>query len=143
MNSDIHKFPLAWRWTNPKYTVFPGFILNQLIPLDKNAASEIDSKVRVFFNGPKLKRNLLHSWQRHDAENPCSSFLEGLAIRGDSSIFLSWDIYTALKTNWSVFKNHWNDFCYPASDDLAIYAVDGSWLLAYFHYEIFEFGEIK
>jgi len=36
---------------------------------------------------------------------------------------------------------YWDDFCYPGSDDVAISPEDDSWLLFYFHEEMFEFGQ--
>jgi hypothetical protein len=143
MTNDIRKFELAWRWTDPKYTVFPDSTVKKLIPLDNKVASDIDKKIRTFYDGPKLKRKLLYSWQRYDAENSCSSFLEGLEIIDETIIILSWDIDTALKTNWSVFRTYWDDFCYPVSDDLTILPEDESWLLAYFHEQVFEYGKIR
>ncbi len=35
---------------------------------------------------------------------------------------------------------YWCDFCYPASDDLAIIPIDDTWLTAYFYDQIFELG---
>ena len=143
MTMDIRTFKLAWRWTDPKYTEFPEAVLNQLFPLNMNEALKIDSKLRSFYDGPKLKRELLYAWERHHADIPCESFLEGLSIQGETEVYLSWDIETALKTNWNIFSQYWDDFCYPASDDLTIIPVDETWILAYFHEEIFEYGKIR
>ena len=32
----IQEFPLSWRWTDARYTVFPCDVLAQLYPCDQN-----------------------------------------------------------------------------------------------------------
>jgi len=86
---------------------------------------------------------MFDSLQKHDASQPSSSFLASLGIDDSTLVFLSWDPNVALRTPWGIFRDYWDDFCYPASDDLTITPADDSWLLFYFHEEMFEFGKRK
>jgi hypothetical protein len=54
---------------------------------------------------------------------------------------VSWDRETALRTSWEFFTAHWDDFCYPLTDDVLIIPDCGSWVLRYHHEEIFYFGD--
>ena len=51
---------------------------------------------------------------------------------------VSWGPSAALETNWESFVAHWDDFCYPASDDVVIRPIDGGWTLRYHRYEVFQ-----
>jgi hypothetical protein len=56
------------------------------------------------------------------------------------SVTLSWDSDTALHTSWELFTARWDDFCYPASDDVFILPDSRGWVLLYHHAEGFSFG---
>ena len=64
--------------------------------------------------------------------------LEALNVDPATSIVLSWGSSTALETDWEVFVAHWDDFCYPASDDVSIRPIDGGWTLRYHRCEVFQ-----
>ncbi|HEY5894211.1 MAG TPA: hypothetical protein VIT91_13380 [Chthoniobacterales bacterium] len=46
----------------------------------------------------------------------------------------------ALRTGWEFFTAHWDDFCYPLSDEVLILPDSGGWVLLYQHQETFFFG---
>jgi hypothetical protein len=58
----------------------------------------------------------------------------------EQSILVSWDKDTAVVTDWGVFCDYWDDFCYPASDDVTVLPMAVEWILSYGHGESFEFG---
>ena len=39
----------------------------------------------------------------------------------------------AICVSWGVFCEYWDDFCYPASDDVAIWSLSQEWFLIYDH----------
>ena len=55
-------------------------------------------------------------------------------------VTVRWDSTTAVRTTWKVFADHWDDFCYPGSDDVEVFPLTGEWLLLYHHWEQFEWG---
>jgi hypothetical protein len=58
----------------------------------------------------------------------------------ESSVILSWQPDTALKTTWGIFTDYWDDFCYGASDDLSVWPEDADWALLFHHEDEFHFG---
>jgi hypothetical protein len=44
------------------------------------------------------------------------------------------------RTSWEFFTAHWDDFCYPLSDDVLVLPDSGAWVLRYHHEEVFYFG---
>ena len=143
MNADIREFSLAWRWTRPTHSVLPESTLAELFPLDRLAAQQLDVRMRSSFIDGLLNQDLFESLQRHETQDSTEAFLAGLGIEEKTPVLLSWYAAAALRTTWDIFVRYWDDFCYPASDDVAITPEDDSWLLAYCHEELFEFGVRK
>jgi hypothetical protein len=50
-----------------------------------------------------------------------------------------WDERLAICVSWGVFCQYWDDFCYPASDDVAIWPLSEEWFLIIDHSEKFFF----
>ena len=61
-------------------------------------------------------------------------------VESVAAFLLSWDVETAVSTDWQTFVTHWDDFCYPGSDDLTVWSPEASWYLCYDHEEVFRFG---
>ena len=57
----------------------------------------------------------------------------------DEVVLVSWDAQTAVITDWDAFVTHWDDFCYPSSDDVTVLPLAGDWDLCYRHYEVMQF----
>ena len=62
-------------------------------------------------------------------------------IAPTEAVLISWDARTAAMTDWELFVAHWDDFCYPASDDVTVFPLGGEWVLCYHHYEVFQFRQ--
>lgn len=137
---NIHQFSLAWRWTQSTHAVFPDEVLAQLRPIDAPEANELAKRLRSSIDGNSLAVDSFLTIQKEEVREHISSFLEGLGIDDMTIVLLSWDSGTALRTSWGIFRQYWDDFCYPSSDDVAIAPEADSWLLSYSHEEAFEFG---
>lgn len=140
----IRKHPLAWRWTDPKYALLPESVLAQMQPVDSDEAA------RLFTHTPELAGAdgpvpdsftiTTVSAEALSQEAGCCWLRErqpDLSVR----IIISWQRDTALRTTWEVFTAHWDDFCYPSSDDVCVWPESGEWVLQYHHYDEFQFGE--
>lgn len=143
MKREIIKFSLAWRWTQQTHNVFPDSVLDQLKPLDAEAASQLNEHFAPYFDDFCINQEIFPFIKSVDKEDLFPSFLDSLEIKDTASVYLSWDANTALKTTWGIFRQYWNDFCYPSSDDVIISPEDETWLLSYSHANIFEFGKQK
>jgi hypothetical protein len=139
----VREHSLAWRWTDPNHAVLSDHVLAQIHPVEQMEAVRLFQKGLCFVgrNGlipetfPKIVR------QRADilAEVGCC-WLRQQQPDISQHVYVSWLCDTAIRTTWEVFINHWNNFCYPASDDVIIWPESENWALFYFHEEEFQFG---
>ena len=70
------------------------------------------------------------------------SRLTELALPPAASIVVWWSPTTALLTDWALFAEHWDDFCYPAADSICIWPLAGDWTLCYRRYEVLQFRRV-
>jgi len=59
----------------------------------------------------------------------------------NQTVIVSWNNRLAALVKWKVFCEYWDDFCYPSSDDIAIFPLSEEWMLFYSHSEYFDFGK--
>jgi hypothetical protein len=136
-------FSLFWRWTEPNQHPLPESVLKGLVPLPINHAKKITEELRGHISKARLSKSLYYSIKLFDSSRPCEALLESLNIVNDCEITLSWDCNTALKTTWKTYKENWQAFCCPLFDDVYIFPENKTWLLFYYHEEIFMFGKRK
>lgn len=127
-------FPLGWRFEARRHSLPEAALLSRIKPLDAATATRIagvvererDSRAALIFRSDEtpgaVRRQLIE-----------------LPIPNEASVVLSWNGTTALLTDWAIFVLHWDDFCYPASDEVTIRPLDGEWTLRYRRYEVFQF----
>lgn len=127
----IESFPLAWRWTSEAHAVLPPAILQGLRPVMPEIAKVLSSKA------PKT---LAPGAMTHEATDidATQQWLRNLPVNS-SEVTLVWNDETALTVPWSTFVSYWSDFCYPSSDDAAIFLEGHQGMLLWHHYEVFEF----
>jgi len=78
--------------------------------------------------------------ESEDSSNVVREALRTLPIPGERRVIVHWEHDTAIETRWTTFCEHWDDFCYPSSDDVTVVPMDRSWVLCYFHWEEFMFA---
>ena len=138
----MDQFPLAWRFTDERWSGRGAARLRDIRPLTPRRAAEL--------------HGLLGSAHRVDrdggAEHVAAACLDDAGARqvghalarlppADAErIVLSWDQGAALETSWRTFREQWEVFCYPGSDDLTISPLDERWVLCYHHWEEFSFS---
>ena len=126
----LDNFPLAWRWTSTAHAVLSLETLALIEPLAPDEASDIAAEA--------LRRCTIESnAQEFAADEQADATLRALPIPDEATVLISWSAETAVRTRWRVFREHWDDFCYAASDDVSIWAPGSEWSLCYFHYEVF------
>jgi hypothetical protein len=129
----VQEFPLAWRWTDSRYAVFSEAVLSQLQPLGAQDAQLAFERVRSF----QQDSCITHSADVSD-EAGCA-WLRARHGGLSEIVTVSWSPDCALRTSWQIFTEHWSDFCYPSSDDVAVWPDSERWVLFYHHEEKFEF----
>ena len=79
------------------------------------------------------------TFRSDDAPSDVRERLRGLPPAPDERVLVLWDARTALVTEWAVFVESWDDFCYPSSDDVSVLPLVDDWVLCYRHYEVMQF----
>jgi hypothetical protein len=139
----IENFPLIWRWTSPTHALFSKSELAGLHPCLVIEAARIHDNSRLFDVRDGLDKKYFRNILTQSADVPvpeACAWLRAQEQNLNQPVILSWDRETALRTSWEFFTAHWDDFCYPLSDDVLVLPENGGWVLRYHHEEIFFFG---
>jgi hypothetical protein len=129
----VQEFPLAWRWTDSRYAVFPDAVLSQLQPLGSREAQAAFERARDFQRGSGVRGSADVS------DDDGRAWLQTRHGSVRDIVTVSWSPECALRMSWQIFTEHWSDFCYPMSDDVAVWPDSERWVLFYHHEEQFEF----
>lgn len=132
----LESFSLAWRWTQESHASLPAETLARIRPLSADRAGAIAPEATELCLGGDT------ATLRSAAGDPerVRAWLAGLPVDREASVLVSWDVDTAVATDWQTFVAYWDDFCYAGSDDLTVWNPDGVWYLCYDHEEVFRFG---
>ncbi len=139
-STSLDKFPLKWRWTEKEYCILSKEDLNQITPLAPTSAKSVWEKSLTFidrreqFSANSELFQVISTFNSKDIEKASDWLKKHLP---NSKIIVSWQPGTAVLTNTELFIRNWDEFCYPASDDVTIYPEDESWVLHYWHEEEF------
>lgn len=131
----LSEFRLAWRWTSETHSVLPDEDLRRIKPLSPRSAHEISARAVAICTSKGGE-----TFSADDEPTEVESRLAALPIADDADLFVSFDRDLAVETTWAVFRRYWNDFCYPASHDVAVWSPSGPWTLCYHHSETFTFN---
>jgi len=138
----LPQFALAWRFTDDRWSRRGGAALRDVRPLTAARAASLHSPLAAACHVAREggARHLPAACQDEAGAREVGAALATLAPRDEERIVLSWDPLTALETSWRTFREHWEVFCYPGSDDLTISPLDERWVLCYHHWEEFSFS---
>ncbi|WP_039850188.1 hypothetical protein [Grimontia indica] len=142
--ASIDKFPLKWRWTEEEYCLLSQDELAQITPLSQESAKEVWETSLKFAsdkNDFSPNNELFTDISSIEAidQNKVREWLANRLPKCD--IIVSWQPDTAVLTNTDLFIQYWDDFCYGASDDVSVWPKDKSWVLHYWHEEVFWHGK--
>jgi hypothetical protein len=145
----ISEFKLKWRFTEEKYTVLPGIHLNQLKPLDKEAAlflSTYISKVDLHAEVPFKKKffrtvDMINVSEDNDTEVKKWLYQRGLPF--EKNVYLSWSNTEAMIVPWKILIKYFDSFYYSGADDLTAFDESLQWSLMFFHESQIYFGTNK
>jgi len=121
----------------------PLHILAAIVPLAVSEAAQLNKRSLSFYQpSHTLSPSAFYEIVPQRADVPANELREWLLRQQpkDISVVVSWQANLAVRTTWRVFTEYWDSFCYPSSDDVAVWPVSEQWVLAYHHYELFEFG---
>jgi hypothetical protein len=144
----LDSFSLNWRWTDERWNILPEDILHQIKPFTQTKAKELwrIAGHYVLSDGPRVNLFECSPWidasvDAPNAEQKVRDWLIDQFSGRDQEIIVSWGQSQAVLTRWGVFSDYWDNFCYPASDDVTVFPPSIKWVLFYQHGERFVFCE--
>ena len=151
----IGDFALIWRWTQQSHNIFPPEVLAAIHPLTEAKAEELwvvaeqlhkdfDALPNVDpsnLSGGPASRNAIDT--SGDDIKLVQDWLHSRPVEDDPDVLIVWRFFPGcgVLSKWRTFCQYWDDFCYPASDDVAIWPLYGSWAVVYRHFEVLRFAE--
>jgi hypothetical protein len=155
----LRDFPLAWRWTDPRWNVLPSWAIRRVHPVDPATAKQGWPRVAIASESLLRQAGLITSERdrslmdlrpesvaRIDAKGDASTVggrLAGLGLCRETSLTVTWKPDVAVTVAADVFCEFWDDFCYPASDDVVVLPTSDAWVLMYYHEQEFLFGRLS
>ena len=140
----LDSFPIKWRWTDSHWNKLPDESLKKLHPLTESKADEIFHYFLKFYDQSGIDKSLFENIEQIDTSGEkleiCHWLLSCLPNL-NQTIIVSWNNRMAVLVEWKVFCEYWDDFCYPASDDVTIFPISEEWSLLYSHDEYLNFGK--
>lgn len=140
----IDDFPLKWRWTEEQYRLLSKDELSQITPLAPQSAKYVWETSMIFASGKSdfsPSNKLFTDIASIDATDE-STVKKWLADKiPKCEVIVSWQPDIAVLTNTELFIQYWDDFCYGASDDVSVWPKDKSWVIHYWHEEVFWYGK--
>jgi hypothetical protein len=145
----VSEFRLKWRFTEEQYDVLPNIHLDQLKPLDNQAALFLSTyilKVDLHAEVP-FKKNFFRTVDNinldecNNAEVKKWLYQRGLPF--EKKVYLSWDNENAMIVPWKLLIKYFESFYYSGSDDLTVLDESLQWSLVFFHADTIYFGTNK
>ncbi|MES2109259.1 MAG: hypothetical protein V4577_10945 [Bacteroidota bacterium] len=145
----MDNFPLKWRFTEKKYDILPELHLNQLKPLDVNAAKflwEHINVVRLHDDVPFKKGFFKTIDKAFIGEGNGRDIKKWLYHRGlpfDKEVYLSWQPDSAMIVPWKLLIKYFDAFYYGCTDDLTVIDESLNWAVLFYHEDEIYFGTNK
>ena len=136
--TNLDDFPLLWRWTQVTHSVLAPEVLATIRPLTQAAAQDQAAHASAIWQAPRTP-SVQHFEAPAERADDVRKNLEGLGLLPTTPIIVYWDMGLAVQTIWQTFTNHWDDFCYPSSDDVVVWSLTEPWALCYGHHEWFDY----
>ena len=141
----LDSFPIKWRWIDLRWNKLPDNALNKIQPLTETKARELFQHSKQFYDFETgLAESLFEHIEQINASGKVEEiqrWLSACSSELNQTVIVSWNDRLAVLVEWKIFCEYWDDFCYPASDDAAIFPFSEEWTLLYSHEEHFIFGK--
>ncbi|MBS1635711.1 MAG: hypothetical protein JST26_07285 [Bacteroidetes bacterium] len=142
----MDQFPLKWRFTEEKYDKLPSQHLEQLKPLNKDAARflwDYIANTKLHSNIP-FKKDLFQTIDkakiRDDNAQEIRKWLYRRGFAFDKPVYLCWQPDTGMIVPWKLLIKYFDSFYYGGSDDLTVIDQSLTWALLFYHENEIYFG---
>ena len=134
--TSFDEFAFRRRFVEPETGEVPHHFVGRIKPLTVATAASLADEVAARCDESSA---FTVSFRSDDSPGLVNERLRELPLAQDTPIIVWWNRSTAVMTDWGVFASHWDDFCYPAADNVCIWPLAGGWTLCYRHYEVLQF----
>ena len=134
--TSFDEFAFRRRFVEPETGEVPHHFVGRIKPLTVAAAASLADEAAARCDESSA---FTVSFRSDDSPGLVNERLRELPLAQDTPIIVWWNRSTAAMTDWGVFVSHWDDFCYPAADNVCIWPLAGGWTLCYRHYEVLQF----
>jgi hypothetical protein len=137
----LEQFALSWRFTDERWSRRGAAPRTDVRPLTPVRAGTLHLPLAAACQEAReaVTQHLPADCQDEAGARRITAALAALSPTDAERIVVSWDRATALETSWRTFREHWELFCYPGSDDVTVSPLDERWVLCYHHWEEFTF----
>lgn len=139
-------FSLKWRFTEEKYDKLPKQHLDQLNPLDNEAAKFLWDYIAMtnLHNDMPFKKHFFQTIDKarilDDNKKEIKKWLYQRGLPFEKHVFLSWNPTDAIIIPWKLFIKYFDSFYYGSSDDLTVIDQSLNWALLFYHEDEIYFG---
>ncbi len=157
--TELQTFPLIWRFTDAqKYTQLSCDEFQRFQPLPEAESLQAWERYVYPASGPGKRHLMQLLVQRHIAWPDVPSFLskskeetEGVVqtLRREipaevsSEVLFFWHAEVCVRTDWRLFLDHWDDFCYPSDDSNLVVLPEMEKVVAYIEDRWHIFNRVK
>lgn len=134
--TSFDEFAFRRRFVEPETGEVPHHFVGRIKPLTAATAAALADEAAARCDESSA---VTVTFRSDDSPGLVNERLRELPLAQDTPIIVWWNRSTAVMTDWGVFASHWDDFCYPAADNVCIWPVAGGWTLCYRHYEVLQF----
>jgi hypothetical protein len=140
----LKDFPLAWRWTNAEHALLPTDVLRCIEPHAPDVAERLFRQSLTFHDSGGLDK---HKFAYDQFETlgvqreRVTDWLMRQHGNEETRVVISWQPDAAVTTTWGIFAHYWDEFFYPAADDLDVWPETQRWVLLCHHEELMQFGK--
>jgi hypothetical protein len=134
--ASLDEFTLRRRFVEPRTGLVPTHFRERIRPLTSQAAAELAGEAT---SRAADAVDFTVTFRTDDSPGLVNDRVRDLPLAPDTAVVVWWNAATAVVTDWELFASYWDDFCYPAADDVCIWPLAGGWTLCYRRYEVFQF----
>jgi hypothetical protein len=145
----MEDFRLKWRFTDEKYDKILEIHIDELKPLDSEAAKflwDYTSNTNLHANTPFTEgffRIIDKAKILSDNNQEIRKWLYQRGFPFDKRVFLSWQPTEAMIVPWKLLVKYFDSFYYTCSDDLTVIDQSLNWALLFYHEDEIYFGTNK
>jgi hypothetical protein len=132
-----HDFQMAWRFTDPKFSMLNADELDRIRPIAASAAGRswhelFDGAEHLLVRPPSIVSKLDQAWISSDDKASAAALIgKWNPLWLNSKCVFYWSPINAVVTDMTLVLDRFDDFCYPCDDNVVIIFETDSRIIAW------------